>query len=749
MSLGDTPFVSVVLPVRNGERTIGDCLASILAADYPLDRREVVVVDNASTDRTAEIINRYPVRYVYEARRGRSAARNRGIKESRGEILAFIDSDCVATTRWLRELAAGFAENGVCGVAGEIVAFPPTTVAERYYARTRARPQGSAVSKDRPYAVTANVAFRKETFDRIGVFDPRFRSGQDVDLGWRLHDAGLKLVYRERALVLHRHRPTGWGLFRQYFFRAQGWAFLHQKHDLPWSIGQESRQYGKLLAAVGRFGQAALGYGRRGKDRLELHYAYYEVVRKLAVRLGTLYGLVHRLPVDGSARHPLRAGPPAPRAIGRSRTPALPRLGPDERRLMLVCARVALTEQETAEVAALLRRPLDWSAVLFFARLHSVTPLLHRHLRDLDEGPREVKRELLKQHQRAGYQNRLFAREHARLVDAFNAAGVPILVPKGLSVAELAYGSLSSRPLLDLIYLVSASDLSRAADVLREEGYEPRRIRPREAVYRWSCPQFVFKRRAEDLAIVVVAQSTLVTWPRLHRYDADRFWSEARLASVGGRDVLIPSPVDQILYLCLQADNHGLFNRAAIQAVDPVDLLFSPWSNNRLIRFVDILETIRDERAIDWGRVIDGAREAMLGEAVHASLLLTNRLLGPIVPRDVIEALQPMVRSRVRSWLADGLSGDHSATPAQRFIASRWEGIGPRKQVRLARLMGLAEMAAPTPRTLEAIANSHGNARLLVRYVQHTGRVLVRAGSDFLRASVDGGRARRAGTQKR
>jgi hypothetical protein len=139
----------------------------------------------------------------------------------------------------------------------------------------------------------------------------------------------------------------------------------------------------------------------------------------------------------------------------------------------------------------------------------------------------------------------------------------------------------------------------------------------------------------------------------------------------------------------------------------------------------------------------------MLGEAVHASLLLTNRLLGPIVPRDVIEALQPMVRSRVRSWLADGLSGDHSATPAQRFIASRWEGIGPRKQVRLARLMGLAEMAAPTPRTLEAIANSHGNARLLVRYVQHTGRVLVRAGSDFLRASVDGGRARRAGTQKR
>ena len=289
------PFVSVVLPVRNGERTIGDCLASIVHTDYPPDRREVLVVDNASTDRTAQIIRRYPVRYIHEARVGRSAARNRGIEESRGEIVAFIDADCVATTRWLQELTAGFTEDEVFGVAGEIVAFPPATLAERYYAMTRPRHQASSVNKSRPYAVTANVAFRKDTFDRIGVFDPRFRSGQDVDFGWRLFDAGLRLVYRERALVLHRHRPTGWGLFRQYFFRAQGWSLLQQKHGSPWTVRQEFRQYGKLLAAVRRLVRTAFRYRRPGKDPIELYFAYFEVVRRVAIRLGALYGFVRPL----------------------------------------------------------------------------------------------------------------------------------------------------------------------------------------------------------------------------------------------------------------------------------------------------------------------------------------------------------------------------------------------------------------------------------------------------------------------
>src|ERR1700746_2164882 len=80
------PLVSVVVPVRNGERTIEACVTSILGNDYAEGLREIVVVDNASTDRTADIVRRYPVKYVHAPTRGRSHARNRGIQSSEGRI---------------------------------------------------------------------------------------------------------------------------------------------------------------------------------------------------------------------------------------------------------------------------------------------------------------------------------------------------------------------------------------------------------------------------------------------------------------------------------------------------------------------------------------------------------------------------------------------------------------------------------------------------------------------------------------
>ncbi|MDP8955768.1 MAG: glycosyltransferase [Actinomycetota bacterium] len=306
----DGPFVSVVVPVWNGERTIGDCLASVLRAEYPAERREVIVVDNASRDRTAEIVARYPVRCVDEPERGPSAARNRGIAVSRGKVVAFIDADCIVTKRWLAELVAGFADEETFAVAGEIVAYPPVTPAERYHAMRKSRWQASALSSTRPFAITANVAFRRETFDRIGLFDPRLRTAQDKDFGWRFFEAGLKLLYNERAVVFHRHRPTGWGLFKQHVLWGYGAALLHQKHSLPWSLGKELRKYGELVVALGTGGRAAIRYARYGGDQMKLYYPLYELVRRAGLRVGALYGMVHRLPRATESRSVIRTGPP-------------------------------------------------------------------------------------------------------------------------------------------------------------------------------------------------------------------------------------------------------------------------------------------------------------------------------------------------------------------------------------------------------------------------------------------------------
>ena len=117
--VNELPFVSVIIPVLNGERTIRDCLVSLLRMDYPAGRRVILIVDNGSTDRTAEIIKGYPVHYLCEERRGAAAARNTGIQASSGAILAFTDADCVVSTGWASELVRGFEDEGVGGVEGE------------------------------------------------------------------------------------------------------------------------------------------------------------------------------------------------------------------------------------------------------------------------------------------------------------------------------------------------------------------------------------------------------------------------------------------------------------------------------------------------------------------------------------------------------------------------------------------------------------------------------------------------------
>lgn len=296
------PFVSIVVPARNAEPTVGECLESLMRVDYDPERREILVVENDSSDRTGEIIREYPVRRLFEPRRGPSAARNRGVEAAHGEIVAFTDADCVVTKRWLRELLRGFEAPDVWGVAGEIVAYPPRTAAERYLARRKARWQAPALRATRPFAVTSNVAFRRATFDRLGLFDTRLIKAQDKDFGWRFYaDPELRLVYTPRALVLHHHRTTAWKLLTQHAGWGYGAALLHRKHGLPWSVRLELRKQAELVRAAGAVCVATLRYGLKRGERTDLEESALELVRRLGLRTGALYGLV-------TARRRLAAG---------------------------------------------------------------------------------------------------------------------------------------------------------------------------------------------------------------------------------------------------------------------------------------------------------------------------------------------------------------------------------------------------------------------------------------------------------
>ena len=293
------PKVSVVVPVLNGERTLGGCLTSILRTDYPADRREVIVVDNGSSDATRTILDRFPVRVLSEPRRGPANARNRGIGAATGEIVAFTDADCVASRGWLRELVRAFDVRGAAGVAGEIFPFPPATAAERYAARIRhLSPERYLRRATFPFAVTANLSFRRAVFERVGRFDADSpRGGESTDFCTRFSRAtGEQLYLARAAVVFHRHRRTGWELFRQHWGYGRGHAYLYIKYrdEIPWGWRQTKTSYADLLGSAARLGRAALCYPFRAASREDLSFRYFEVVRKAAIRLGFVREAVTR-----------------------------------------------------------------------------------------------------------------------------------------------------------------------------------------------------------------------------------------------------------------------------------------------------------------------------------------------------------------------------------------------------------------------------------------------------------------------
>lgn len=290
----DLPLITVIVPVRNGQRTIRDCLISLLKSDYPEDRREIVVVDNGSTDGTSDIVKEFPVRNVQEPRRGLSYARNRGIEATTGNLLAFTDSDCMVSTAWLRELTQGFESDDVGVVAGEVVSFPSNAPPERYMAIRKPRWQTRSLSfQEKPWFLSGCAAFRRKVFDEIGLYDTRFAGVgcEDIDFSWRFFKQNrFRLKYQPKAVVFHRHRLTARGLFDQYYRYGRGQRTLLRKHPetLSWSWSQEKDAIKDLLRTSFEFTKTAVRYCFGKADQDKIYFDYFETVRKLSERLGFL-----------------------------------------------------------------------------------------------------------------------------------------------------------------------------------------------------------------------------------------------------------------------------------------------------------------------------------------------------------------------------------------------------------------------------------------------------------------------------
>lgn len=213
-------LATIVVPLYQDADSIELCLATLVAQTVR-DRLAIIVVDDGSRDGGDVAAERYPVRLIRQRNAGPAAARNRGAAEAVSPILLFLDSDCTVEPNWAEKVLACFADPSVmsvlCPLAAAVEGIVPALVQseiEERYARLR---EGA-----RPVDFLAGAAFaiRTEAFSKLGGFNESFRYNEDVELAFRLTDAGNRILFPDLPRVRHRHQTTWRELLRTKFWRG-------------------------------------------------------------------------------------------------------------------------------------------------------------------------------------------------------------------------------------------------------------------------------------------------------------------------------------------------------------------------------------------------------------------------------------------------------------------------------------------------------------------------------------------------
>lgn len=220
------PFVSVIIPVFNDEQRLKLCLASLENQTYSINHYEIIVIDNNS-EQPIEIDKKlFPhVCVVKEMKTGSYAARNKGIVFSKGEILAFTDSDCIPDAEWIESGVSDFQSVENLGILGGHVEIfyrdsnNPTI--EEIYEKKSAFPQKKYITKHQ-FSVTANMFTHRGVINTVGDFDENLRSGGDQEWGKRVSEAGYSLIYSDKVIVKHPARASIDDLLRKTIRQTSG-----------------------------------------------------------------------------------------------------------------------------------------------------------------------------------------------------------------------------------------------------------------------------------------------------------------------------------------------------------------------------------------------------------------------------------------------------------------------------------------------------------------------------------------------
>ncbi len=253
---GSAVKVSVIVTIRNEAKHIRHLLDSLV---HQAHLHELVIVDARSTDRTVEICRSYedrlPIRIIVQPC-SRGLGRNLGAAAATGDLLAFIDGDCIANAEWLSALvrANGGAEDRIVAGFSQFIGFWAFTKLHRV--------ELPHLGQDTTWP-SCNLLYPRALFQRIGGFDAKLVTAEDIDLNFRAIEAGGTIVHAPDAIVYARARDSISGFARQAYWNGYGRKQLTQKHGRLWHqyrLTDMIRLQGGSVWGILRLGFGFIGY---------------------------------------------------------------------------------------------------------------------------------------------------------------------------------------------------------------------------------------------------------------------------------------------------------------------------------------------------------------------------------------------------------------------------------------------------------------------------------------------------------
>lgn len=201
------PLVSIVIPAHNEEKWIAACIESVLRDSYP--HKEVIVVDDTSTDHTSDILSRFPVNVIRNEKRvGPSSARNIGVRKAKGEVIVFVDAHCIVEEpEWIQKFLQFFQDQHIGAVAG----YFKLDSGRRRLALTL-----KPVKPEQRLIKSANAAFRKAVFEQVGGFDSGTEWAGDAALTYKIQRSGWKIIHSRDITVTHAEKL--WSIKRAFTY---------------------------------------------------------------------------------------------------------------------------------------------------------------------------------------------------------------------------------------------------------------------------------------------------------------------------------------------------------------------------------------------------------------------------------------------------------------------------------------------------------------------------------------------------